>query len=174
VRGEFDGQSDLDRALHYDLNMLLPFCYNVKVDVTSMMSSLEVRCPFQDREVVEWAARIDPALKMRLWESKYLLKRAAVRRLPRDVIYRPKHGFSIPLDDWMRGSWAPAAHEIVLGREARRRGLFNYDYIEQLWAEHQAGVARHGTRFWLLLWLELWHRLFIDRSLTPSDELPSP
>lgn len=173
VRGEFDGQSDLDRALHYDLNMLLPFCYNVKLDVTSMMSSLETRCPFQDREVVEWAARIEPGLKMRPWDAKHLLKLAAVRRLPREVVYRPKHGFSVPLEKWMRGAWAAAAHDIVLGREARRRQLFNYDYIERMWAEHQAGVASHGTRLWLLLWLELWYRLFVDRTLAPSDALPS-
>jgi asparagine synthase (glutamine-hydrolysing) len=173
VRGEFDGESDLDRALHYDLNMLLPFCYNVKLDVASMMSSVETRCPFQDREVVEWAAQVDPGVKMRPWETKHLLKLVAARRLPREVIDRPKHGFSIPLDRWFMGAWAAPARDLILGRDARRRGLFDYAYIERLWAEHQSGVAQHGTRFWLLLWLELWHRLFVDRSMGPADRLPS-
>ncbi len=172
VRAEFDGESNLDRALHYDLNMLLPFCYNVKLDVASMMSSLEARCPFQDREVVEWAAQIDPELKLRHWQAKDLLKRTAARRLPGDVIHRAKHGFSVPLDRWFRGAWAAPAHDIILGTAARRRGLFDYGYVEGLWTEHQAGAAQHGTRFWLLLWLELWHRLFVDRSIGPTDRLP--
>lgn len=172
VRAEFDGESALDGALHYDLNMLLPFCYNVKLDVASMMSSLEARCPFQDREVVEWAAQIDPRLKMRRCETKHLLKRAAARRLPRDVVDRAKHGFSIPLDRWFRERWAAPARELILGREARRRGIFNYDYLDRLWTEHRSGVAQHGTRLWLLLWLELWHRLFVDRSMNPADPLP--
>jgi asparagine synthase (glutamine-hydrolysing) len=172
VRQEFDGVSPIDEALHFDIHMLLPFCYNVKVDVATMMNSLEARSPFQDREVVEWAARIDPGLKLRAWEKKHLLKRAAAQRVPRDVVYRPKHGFSIPLETWFCGSWASAAHEIILGPTARARGLFNYDYIERLWVEHQARRARHGTRFWLLLWLELWFRMFVDRSMTASDPMP--
>jgi asparagine synthase (glutamine-hydrolysing) len=170
---EFDGENPLDWALHYDLGHLLPYCYNVKVDVATMMASLEARSPFQDREVVEWAARIDPSIKMRPWEKKHLLKRLAARRVPREVIYRPKHGFSIPMDAWFRGSWAEPARKILLGPAARSRGLFNYPYIERLWDEHLTGRARHGTRFWLLLWLELWFRMFVDRSLQPGEPMPS-
>jgi asparagine synthase (glutamine-hydrolysing) len=171
VRKQFDGDSPVDRALYDDLQVLLPFCYNVKVDVATMMSSLEARCPFQDQEVVEWAARLDPLVKLRPLEKKALLKRLAARRLPREVVYRPKHGFSIPIDRWFHGPWADAAHEIILGRTARRRELFDYGYIEQLWQEHRAGRARHGTRLWLLLWLELWFRMFVDRTLTPGETL---
>lgn len=172
VSRDFDGTGELDRALHHDLLMLLPFCYNVKLDVATMMNSLEARCPLQDREVVEWAARVDPSLKLRAREKKYLLKVIAARRVPASVIYRPKHGFSIPMSSWFSGKWARAAHDIILGPTARSRGLFDYSYIERLWQEHQAGQARHGTRFWLLLWLELWYRMFVDRTLGPEDELP--
>src|SRR4029077_18775119 len=113
VDSEFDGSTALDRALHFDTSVLLPFCYNVKVDVATMMSSLEARCPFQDREVVEWAATVPAAAKMRPWEQKSLLKKVAARRLPREVVYRPKHGFSIPHDAWFRGAWAAPAHAII-------------------------------------------------------------
>jgi asparagine synthase (glutamine-hydrolysing) len=171
VLRDFDGESTLDRSLHYDLHFLLPFCYNVKVDVATMMSSLEARCPFQDQEVVEWAAGINPHLKLRHGEKKYLLKRLAASRVPPSVIYRSKHGFSIPLHSWFSGSWAKLAHELILGTKARSRGLFNYAYIERLWQEHQAGRARHETRFWLLLWLEIWFRIFVDRTLGPDDPL---
>ncbi len=173
VWSEFDGHDPLDRALHFDLHLLLPFCYNVKVDVATMMTSLEARSPFQDREVVEFAAKIDPSLKLRSREKKHLLKRVAARRIPREVVYRPKHGFSVPMDGWFLGPWALAAREIVLGDTARARGLFNYAYIERLFDEHRDRRARHGTRLWLLLWLELWFRMFVDQTLAPDDPMPS-
>jgi asparagine synthase (glutamine-hydrolysing) len=168
---DFDGTSSLDRALYHDMSMLLPFCYNVKVDVATMMSSLEARSPFQDRDVVEWAARLPAGVKMRPWERKALLKRVAARRLPRDVIYRPKHGFSIPMDEWLQKPWAADAHRLIFSDQARSRGYFDYDYLEQLWADHVAQRASHGTRFWSLLWLEIWFRMFIDRTMFPGDVL---
>jgi len=171
VMKEYDGDSSLDRALYDDLHVLLPFCYNVKVDVATMMSSLEARSPFQDQKVVEWAARIAPMVKLRPWEKKHLLKRLAAQRVPREVIYRRKHGFSIPMNSWFKGPWARQAHKIILGKTARSRGLFNYDYIARLWDEHQAGQACHGTRFWLLLWLEIWFRMFVDRTMGPDSSL---
>jgi asparagine synthase (glutamine-hydrolysing) len=170
---DFDGDSALDRALHHDLTMLLPFGYNPKVDVATMMSSLEARCPFQDREVVEWAATVPPAAKLTPWEGKALLKKVAAQRLPREVVYRPKHGFSIPHDAWFRGAWAAPARSIIFSAEARSRGFFDFEYLERLWQAHAAGAARHGTRFWLLLWLELWFRMFVDRTFGPEDGMPA-
>jgi asparagine synthase (glutamine-hydrolysing) len=167
---EFDGTSALDRALHHDLSVLLPFCYNVKVDVATMMSSLEARSPFQDREVVEWAARLPHSVKMRLWEKKALLKRVAARWLPRDVIYRPKHGFSLPVDAWFRGPWAAAAHDLIFSEQARDRGYYNYEYRERLWASHTAGTASHGRRFLSLVCLEMWQRMFVDCTMSPAGE----
>jgi asparagine synthase (glutamine-hydrolysing) len=173
VDDEFDGRSALDRALHHDLGMLLPFCYNVKVDVATMMSSLEARCAFQDVNVVEWAARIPAGLKVRRWEKKALLKQLVARRLPRDLIYRTKQGFSIPVDEWLRGPCSSAVHRMIFSDEARGRGYFDYDYLEQLWAAHAARTASHGTRFWALLWLEVWLRMFVERTMTSADELPA-
>lgn len=169
---EFEGTSPLDRALHQDLMVLLPFCYNVKVDVATMMSSLEARSPFQDREVVEWAARIPSEVMMRPWETKALLKRVASRRLPHDVVYRPKKGFLLPMDAWLRGAWAQAAHDVIFSHQARARGYFDYDYLERLWAAHISGAESHGGRFWSLLWLEVWMRMFVDQTLTPGTDPP--
>lgn len=170
AEAEFDGTSPLDRALHHDLSVLLPFCYNVKLDVATMMSSLEARCPFQDREVVEWAARLPPEVKIRPWERKALLKRVAARRLPSDAVYRRKHGFSLPMDAWFRGPWAHAAYELIFSEQARDRGYFDYDYLERLWAAHATGTASHGVRFWSVLWFEMWLRMFVDCTMAPGDE----
>jgi asparagine synthase (glutamine-hydrolysing) len=169
----FDGTSPLDRALFHDLNVLLPFCYNVKVDVATMMSSLEARSPFLDHEVVEWAARIPAAVKMRGWSRKALLKRVAARWLPDEVIHRPKHGFSLPVDSWFRGPWAPAARDIIFSEQARDRGYFDYEYLARLWSAHATGESSHGVRFWSLLWLELWQRMFVDRTMSISPSEPA-
>jgi len=166
---DFDGTSPLDRALHFDATVLLPFCYNVKVDVATMMSSLEARCPFQDREVVEWAAQIPSRLLMKPWETKALLKRVAARWLPREVVYRPKRGFSLPIDEWFRGPWAPAAKSLIFSEQARDRGFFDYAYLERLWRAHADGTARHGYRFWSLLWLETWLQMFAEGGVSPVD-----
>jgi asparagine synthase (glutamine-hydrolysing) len=165
VDAEFDGTSAIDRALHHDLNILLPFCYNVKLDVATMMSSLEARSPFQDREVVEWAARLSPSVKMRPWEKKALLKRVAARWLPAEIVYRPKHGFSLPVDTWFRGPWASPARNVIFSDNARDRGYFDYAYVEQLWAAHASGKANHGMRLWSLLWLEMWLQMFVDGTM---------
>jgi asparagine synthase (glutamine-hydrolysing) len=174
VETQFDGDSPLDRALHHDLSVLLPFSYNVKLDVATMMNGLEARSPFQDREVVEWAARLPPEVKMRPWETKALLKRVAARSVPRDVIYRPKRGFSLPVDAWFRGPWAASAHDVIFSRQARDRGYFDDGYLQRLWAAHAAGTASHGMRFWSLLWLEMWHRMFVDCAAGPTGPRTPP
>jgi asparagine synthase (glutamine-hydrolysing) len=170
---QFDGESILDRALFHDLSVLLPFCYNVKVDVASMMSSIEARSPFLDRDVVEWVARLPADVKMRPWNKKALLKRVAARHLPHDVIYRRKHGFSVPLDSWFRGPWSGSARAIIFSSQARERGYFDYAYLEQLWNAHAAGTSNHGARFWSLLWLEVWLQTFIDQTIQPTGSLPA-
>jgi asparagine synthase (glutamine-hydrolysing) len=171
VDADFDGTSELDRALHLDLNVLLPFCYNVKLDVATMMSSLEARSPFQDREVVEWAARLPASVKMSRFRKKEILKRVTARHVPRDTVYRPKHGFSLPVDRWFRGPWANAAHQLMFSSQARGRGFFDYDYLEQMWTAHRDVTANHGMRLWSILWLELWLRTFIDRGDSVVTEL---
>ena len=172
VDSEFDGSTALDRALHFDTSVLLPFCYNVKVDVATMMSSLEARCPFQDRQVVEWAANIPSTMHMQRYSRKSLLKQVAERSLPREVIYRPKHGFSVPIDEWFRGPWAQAAKSVIFSERARERGHFDFDYLERLWADHATGRARHGFRFWALLWLEIWLQMFVEGAAAPSGSNP--
>ena len=89
------------------------------------------------------------------------------------MVYRPKHGFSIPHDAWFRGAWAAPAYAIIFSERARARGFFDFAYLDRLWAAHASGAARHGTRFWLLLWLELWFQTFVDRTLGPDDAMPA-
>jgi asparagine synthase (glutamine-hydrolysing) len=106
---------------------------------------------------------------MRPWQTKALLKRVAARYLPGDIVYRPKHGFSVPIDEWFRGAWGARAQAVIFSDQARDRGFFDYAYLERLWADHRAGRARHGFRLWSLLWLETWLQMFVDRTTAPLD-----
>jgi asparagine synthase (glutamine-hydrolysing) len=173
VDADFDGVSAVDRALHHDLSLLLPFCYNVKVDVATMMNGLEARSPFQDRDVIEWAAAVPSHVKMRPWERKTLLKQVAERYLPHEIVHRPKHGFSLPIDEWLRGPWASAAYDFLFSERARSRGYFNYDYLEDLWAAHITRRGNHGVRLWSLLWLEMWFQIFVDGTMRVGVPLSS-
>lgn len=167
----FDGDHPLDKALYLDFCTLLPFCYNVKVDVTTMCHSLEARSPFLDYRVVELAAGLKADYKIHYTERKYILKHLAERYLPREVIFRAKHGFSVPTDQWMANSWACDVRDIVFSKTAKSRGLFDFGYLESCWQSHLKGQARHGTRFWLLLWLELWFQIFVDKTRTVDTPL---
>src|SRR5262245_2981203 len=154
------------------IRTLLPSDYLVKIDVASMMSSLEVRCPFLDTEVLELTSRVPIRLLLGPQnQSKNLLKKLALKYLPADTILRPKHGFELPIAEWLRGPWRKAVRELVLSDRALGRGYFRREYVDKILTAHERG-ADHRHRVWCLLWLELWHRMFVDRTLMPADQLP--
>ena len=103
--------------------------------------------------------------------QKYLLKKLAERHLPREVIYRQKRGFALPLTHWLRGELAPVVSRLLLEGEIMKLGWFQRETVESLLREHGAKTHDHTHRIYLLLWLELWWRLFITRTLKPTDGL---
>jgi asparagine synthase (glutamine-hydrolysing) len=151
----------LDVLLHADVESYLPDDLLVKVDIATMAYGLEARSPLLDHVVMERAARLPVDLKLRRSEKKYLLKRIARGLLPDEVIDRPKMGFGVPLDRWLRGPLRDMVHEVVLGTRMRQRGYFRMDEVERLVRHHEAG---HNAQYqiWNLLVLELWHQTFID------------
>jgi asparagine synthase (glutamine-hydrolysing) len=153
--------SPLGRLVDLDWHTYLVDDINAKVDVASMAHSLEVRCPFLDVDVVEFAARLPGRMLMRL-RGKRLLRRAFRDLVPRSVLTRRKRGFGLPLRRWMRGPMAPLVKDALLDRTARERGLFEPREVERLVS--RMGYDRNATdRVWTLLMLELWFRQFIDR-----------
>jgi asparagine synthase (glutamine-hydrolysing) len=140
----------------------------------TMASSLELRCPFLDYRLVEFAARrLSPSLKMRGLSGKWILKQLAASLLPRDIVDRPKWGFHVPTAEWFRGPLAGVLRDVLLSREARSRGYFQLERVGTLIEDHVAGRTNNEKQLWILLQLELWHRVFIDRTLKPSDQLLS-
>jgi asparagine synthase (glutamine-hydrolysing) len=155
------GLDPLNRYLLADLSTWLPEDLLMKVDKMSMSVSLEARVPYLDHRIVELVAGMPSDLKWR-GGSKYLLKRAAAALLPAEVVGRPKHGFTLPLAEWLRGDLRDLATDLLLGPRARTRGLFHRPAVERSWAGYLAGRDGCFMQVWVLLNFEVWCRVFLD------------
>lgn len=157
-----DGADLLDAVMDVDTRTYLPDDLLVKVDVASMMNGLEARSPFLDHALLEFAARIPSHLKLRGREKKVLLRTALRGILPDAILERPKMGFGVPIDRWLREDLRSLAYDTLLGRRATDRVYFRPEVVRSYLDEHVAGRASWHYLLWNLLMLELWHRTFID------------
>jgi asparagine synthase (glutamine-hydrolysing) len=154
--------STLDRMSRSDLQSYLVRLL-MKQDRMSMAASIESRVPFLDHELVEHVAALPAALKLRGLTTKAILREAFKGLVPKEILSRPKMGFPVPLGRWLRGPFWPVVREFVLSPRAVGRGLFQPKEVARLAEEHRTGAADHSERLWLLLNLEIWHRVFIER-----------
>jgi asparagine synthase (glutamine-hydrolysing) len=154
--------SPLDRMSRTDLQNYLVRLL-MKQDQMSMAASIESRVPFLDHELVEHVAALPADAKLRGLTTKAVLRRALVGLVPREILTRPKMGFPVPIGRWLRGPFWPVVREFVLSPRAVERGLFRQSELIRLAAEHHSGAADHGERLWLLVNLEIWHRVFLER-----------
>jgi asparagine synthase (glutamine-hydrolysing) len=122
-----------------------------KVDRASMAHSLEVRVPLLDHKFVEWISGLPVNYKLRGQEGKYILKKALEPHLPRDVLYRPKMGFGVPLGKWFRGPLRQRLRESLLEGGLAQTGLFRQSYLEQLVTDHQSGLREYSAPLWALM-----------------------
>ena len=130
-----------------------------------MAHSLEVRQPFLDYRLVEFAASLPCSLKFKLGRGKTLLKRAFGDLLPSQIWSRRKMGFGVPVDHWFRHELYDMTRDVLLDQTARQRGIFRPEAVEQLIDEHQSEKFDHAYRLWALLILELWQREWVDGQL---------
>ena len=156
----------MDRALYVDARTYMIDDVLTKVDRMSMAVSLEAREPLLDHKLLEFAARVPIALKLKDGRSKYLLRRLLERRVPRSITTRGKRGFAAPIGEWLRGPLAPMATELLMDGRLRDRGIFEPREVERIWNDHRTRRADHPHRLWQLVMLELWFRQFIDRRPT--------
>ena len=147
-------RSGLDRAQYADLTFWLPGDILTKVDRTSMSVGLEAREPLLDHRLVEFAARLPEAMRVRGATGKYLLKHAMEPYLPHDILYRPKQGFVTPLAEWFRGPLAGEARAIATSGLLAETGWFDAGAISQLAEAHIAGRSDNARMLWQLLMLE--------------------
>jgi asparagine synthase (glutamine-hydrolysing) len=156
------GLEPLDRCIAIDFASYLPDDILVKLDRMAMANSLEGRAPLLDHRVVDFAVRLPRELRVQGRRGKHLLRRAAARWLPSDVLAKPKQGFGIPLGQWFRGPLAPLAGDLLSSRTFKERGLIREGAAQRYLKSHLAGEADHGELLWLILSLELWARRYLD------------
>lgn len=133
-----------------------------KVDRAAMAVSLETRVPFLDKDVAEFSCRVPPEMKVKDGSGKWLVRQVLDRHVPRRLIDRPKTGFGIPLDDWLRGPLKPWASDLLSPARLTRQGLFDTARVGRMWDEHLSGSRNHGSWLWNVLmaqgWADAWYQ----------------
>jgi asparagine synthase (glutamine-hydrolysing) len=162
----------LSRVLYLDSKTYLPGDILTKVDRMSMLTSLEARVPMLDHVFLEWVTGLTPEWKMRKGGQKYILRKLAERvGVPREVLYRSKQGFALPLGHWMRHELKDMILTVMLEPRTLQRGYFNPVGVKRLLDEHFQGRRDHSARIWRLLMFELWQRNFLE-SFRATDSHP--
>jgi asparagine synthase (glutamine-hydrolysing) len=144
----------LDRAQYADLKIWLPGDILTKVDRTSMAVSLEAREPLLDHRLVEFAATLPAAMRLRRGEGKWLMKKAMEGHLPDDILYRQKMGFVTPVSAWFRGPLAGEIETLMRKSRLAESGWFDMTVLAQHAAAHKSGMGEHGRLLWQLVMLE--------------------
>ncbi len=159
---ECESDDIVERMQHLDTKLYLAEDILTKVDRASMAVSLEVRAPFLDRRVAEFAASLPANYKLHGNKTKYVLKQAVKDLVPPFVTRRGKKGFGVPVAEWLKGKLRPLARDLLSPERVKRAGVFDPDYVSRLQDEHERGVANHRKLLWTLLMFELWHESFIE------------
>jgi len=152
------GDDPVTRAQYVDIKTYLPEDILVKVDRMSMAHSLEVRAPLLDHCIVEWAGRLASRYKLNGAESKAIFKTMNRPRLPEAVLYRKKHGFVVPLAQWLRGELRGLVEETLFSKDTVIREYFHLHTVQALWTAHKSGRVDHATPLWGLMMFALWNR----------------
>lgn len=156
----------LDIAARAEVNTYLPDDLLIKSDIGTMAASIEGRSPFLDHELADWAASLPQNLRVferhGNMEMKALLKYAMEPQLSRDLLYRKKQGFSVPVKHWIRHEIKDLVGDLLTSKKFIERGYFRQSFIEWMLDQHFSGREDHGTRIWGLLCLEMWHQTFME------------
>lgn len=152
----------VDKLLRADTYTYLPGDLLVKVDITSMMNSLETRSPFLDQKLMEFVARLPSGYKMKNLSKKYLLKKAVKSFLPSENINRRKMGFGVPVGKWFRKELRDFLRDTLMSKTSFNRRYFNHEVVKDMFKLHLDGRVDYTFQLWTLLMLELWHKRFID------------
>jgi asparagine synthase (glutamine-hydrolysing) len=153
-------KAPLNQMLFVDTKTWLPDDLLVKADKMTMAASVELRVPFLDHRMVEFAARLPIACKIRNDQTKFLFKKAMEPYLPKEIIYQRKKGFPVPVAEWFRGELYDIATDLLLSSTSETRPYLNPSCLKSLLEDHKAGRHDFSNELWGLLVLEYWFRTF--------------
>ena len=154
--------TQLRKMTYVDIKTWLPDDLLVKADKMTMAASLELRVPFLDHKLLEFATSLPDQFRLNGDQGKFLLKKFAKKLLPKSIIYRKKKGFPVPIASWFRGKLYEKTREILLDELTLSRGYFQPEYVDKLLKVHKSGKQDLSRRIFTLLNIELWHRKYID------------
>ncbi len=155
-----DAKNEIEQMQFLDMNFYMAEDILTKVDRASMAVSLEVRAPFLDPRIAQFAAQIPLAYKLKGNKGKYILKKAVEPLLPKSILHRSKKGFGIPIAEWLKGRLNPLMHEMLAPKRLKHQGLFNENFVQKLIKEHETNIASHHKQLWTLLVFQLWYDNF--------------
>ncbi len=153
---QVNGEDALSGAMLLDYRSYLRDNLLVKVDRATMLSSVEARAPFLDREVTAFALSLPPELRVRRLTTKWVLKKAAEKWLPRDVIYRRKRGLSVPVANWINRGLRGEVDRLLEPSRLHEQELVDARKVTELLAEHRANRANHAKPLWAVVMLQYW------------------
>jgi asparagine synthase (glutamine-hydrolysing) len=162
----------LNQMLYLDLKAFMVSLNLTYNDKMGMASSLEVRVPFLDRELMEFVAwNVRPSLKIKgflMPQTKYIFRTAMKPLLPREVLQQPKAGFGVPVDYWLANDLREMVDDLLSEQTLKNRGYFNASAVRALVEEHRSGAQDWSMQVWQLLTFELWLQEFVDKTHQPS------
>lgn len=152
----------LSKMQYLDIKTWLADDLLLKADKMTMAASIELRCPFLDHRFVEFSRTIPSEYKLKGHTTKYILKKAFEKFLPKDIAHRKKRGFPVPLTSWFRGDLHAMLADVLLDSKCVGRGYFNPEFIRKIIGRQKEKKEDYSKLLWSLLVLEFWHKVFID------------
>jgi len=159
-----DGNSGdfLDQLMYLDIKTWLPNDVLLKNDKMTMAHSLEARVPFLDHKFAEFVSTIPSRFKLKGLSEKYILRKAMEGLIPDAIIKRKKHGFTVPISEWMQNGLKEYTAALLNKKRIKSSGFWNYSYIEKL-LERDLNNEFYKRQFWTIVTFEIWHKIFIER-----------
>ena len=159
-----EGWPILSRLMWVDQKTYLPDAMMTKADRASMAVGLEIRAPLLDKRIVEYTSSLPEDLKYRNGTGKYLLKKLLARYLPTELFERPKMGFGVPIDSWLRSGLKPLLLDYLSPEKIKKEGLFDHAFVEDKIKGHLSGDFNHQHRLWSLLMWEMWRERWLGKT----------